>query len=74
MSSSGMWHCVGLVLTDLSEDYSTLRMEAKRSSKTSVNTRPTQRHIPEYDIFNIKQSWKVQRISLFIYSIKKINE
>jgi hypothetical protein len=29
------------------EDFSTLKMEAKRSSETSVHIRPTQRHIPE---------------------------
>jgi hypothetical protein len=31
---------------------STLKMEAIRSSETSVNTRPTQRHIPENDILH----------------------
>jgi hypothetical protein len=38
-------------------DFSTLKMEAIRSFETSVNTRPTQRHIPEDDI--------LQRQSLF---------
>jgi hypothetical protein len=63
MSSSGMWRCVDLALTDwrLSlqppahagsplADSSTLKMEAIRSSETSVNARSTQRHIPEDDI------------------------
>jgi hypothetical protein len=31
-------------------DFSTLKMEAIRSSETSVNARSTQRHIPEDDI------------------------
>jgi hypothetical protein len=31
-------------------DFPTLKMEAILSSETSVNTRPTQRHIPEDDI------------------------
>jgi hypothetical protein len=44
-----MWRCVGLVLTDVS---GTLKMEAIRSSETSVNKRPTQRHIPENDILH----------------------
>jgi hypothetical protein len=33
-------------------DISTLKMEAIRSSETSVNTRSTQRHIPEDDILH----------------------
>jgi hypothetical protein len=36
-------------------DFSTLKMEAMRSSETSVNTRPTQRHIPE----EILHVWKM---------------
>jgi hypothetical protein len=31
-------------------DFSTLKMEAIRSSETSVDAISTQRHIPEYDI------------------------
>jgi hypothetical protein len=31
-------------------DFSTLKMEARRSSETSVHTRSTRRHIPEVDI------------------------
>jgi hypothetical protein len=31
-------------------NFATLKMEAIRSSETSINTRPTQRHIPEDDI------------------------
>jgi hypothetical protein len=31
-------------------DFSTMKMEAIRSSETSVNARSTQRHIPEDDI------------------------
>jgi hypothetical protein len=34
----------------------TLKMEVIRSSETSVNTRPTQRHIPEDDILHIAVS------------------
>jgi hypothetical protein len=61
MSSSAMWRCVILVLTDVQPpghngsslaDFSTLKMEAIRSSETSVNTRTTQRHIPEDDILH----------------------
>jgi hypothetical protein len=33
-------------------DFSTLKMEAIRSSETSVNARSTQRHIPEDDILH----------------------
>jgi hypothetical protein len=33
-------------------DFSTLEMEAIRSSETSVNTRSAQRHIPEDDILH----------------------
>jgi hypothetical protein len=33
-------------------DFSTLKMEAIRSSETSVHTRSTRRHIPEDDIFH----------------------
>jgi hypothetical protein len=36
-------------------NFATLKMEAIRSSEMSVNTRPTQRHIPEDDI--LLQSW-----------------
>jgi hypothetical protein len=70
--SSGMWHRVDMVLTDVSEERiasisqsasnvshgrfawglsynfpSTLKMEAIRSSETSVNTISTRYHIPE---------------------------
>jgi hypothetical protein len=57
LPSSGMWRCVGLVWTDVLEeciasraDFSTLKMEAICSSETSVHTRSTWRHIPEYAI------------------------
>jgi hypothetical protein len=33
-------------------NFATLKMEATRSSETSVNTRTTQRHIPEDDILH----------------------
>jgi hypothetical protein len=33
-------------------DFSTLKMEAIRSSETSVHTRSTRRHIPEDGIFH----------------------
>jgi hypothetical protein len=36
----------------LAGGFSTLKMEAIRSSKTSVHTRPTRRHIPEYGILH----------------------
>jgi hypothetical protein len=58
MSSSGTWRRVDRVWTDCRlqppahdgsslGDFSTLKMEAIRSSETSVHTRPTQCHIPE---------------------------
>jgi hypothetical protein len=34
-------------------NFATLKMEAIRSSETSVNTKPTQRHIPEDDILHL---------------------
>jgi hypothetical protein len=43
-------------LTSLSfplADFSTLKMEAIRSSETSVNARSTQLHIPEDDILQL---------------------
>jgi hypothetical protein len=61
MLSSGMWRCVALVRTDVSENVLrlllntnvssspillTLMMEAIHSSETSVLTRSTKRHIP----------------------------
>jgi hypothetical protein len=58
MSSSGMWRCVGLVLTDVSEERiaSIVRgaklMEGLRSYETSANTRPSQRNIPKDDILH----------------------
>jgi hypothetical protein len=67
MPSSGMWRRVDLVRTNVSEecmqpparagscfaDFSTLMMEAIRSSETSVHTRSTWRHIPEGGKFNL---------------------
>jgi hypothetical protein len=69
MSSSGLWRCADLAITDVSGitdwwlslqppahvgsplvNFSTLMMEAIRSSETSVNTRSTQRHNPEDEI------------------------
>jgi hypothetical protein len=61
-----MWRCVDLALTDVSDehiasisypvprlqDFSTLKMEAIRSSETSVNARSTQLYIPEEDILH----------------------
>jgi hypothetical protein len=56
MSSSGMWRFVGGCRPAHSGsslvDFYTLKMEAIRSAETSVNTRPTQRHIPEDDILH----------------------
>jgi hypothetical protein len=64
MASSGMWRRVELVCTDVSEvaahnlqwflapEFSTLKMEAILSSKTSVHTRSTRRHIPEHGILD----------------------
>jgi hypothetical protein len=37
-------------------NFSTLKMEAIRSSETSVNTRPTQSHFPEDDILHSHRS------------------
>jgi hypothetical protein len=47
-----MWRRVGIVWTDILEDFSTLKMEAIRSSETSVYTRSTRRHIPEDGILD----------------------
>jgi hypothetical protein len=52
MSSSGMCNCVDLMWTDILQppahaDSSTLKMEAIRSSETSVHTRSTKCHISE---------------------------
>jgi hypothetical protein len=48
----GYWASNVPVATGLDGErvFATLKMEAIRSSETSVNTRPTQRHIPEDDI------------------------
>jgi hypothetical protein len=48
-------------------DSSTLKMEAIRSSETSVNARSTQRHIPEDDILHSHRceslkSYKVNQV------------
>jgi hypothetical protein len=75
-----MWRCVGLVLTDVSEErwhppanasaslanFATLKMDAIRSSETLVNTRPTQRHIPEDDILQHEDS--------FYYSLSVVSD
>jgi hypothetical protein len=47
-------------------DFSTLKMEAIRSSETSVKTRPTQRHIPEDDILHshLCENLKSYKISI----------
>jgi hypothetical protein len=58
MSSSGMWRCVDLVSTEVSEVRiasifnveKSAKMEAIIFSETSVDTRSTQCHIPEDDI------------------------
>jgi hypothetical protein len=60
MSSSGMCRCVVLVGSDVSEDF-TLKMEAIRSSETSVPTRTTRRHILQDDILH---SWKTVKYSI----------
>jgi hypothetical protein len=72
-----MWRRVDLVWSDVSEerlrpptyagswlsDFSTLKMEAIRSSETSVHTRCTLRHIPEGGTLNSdcfrKQYWRL---------------
>jgi hypothetical protein len=36
-------------------DFSTLKMEAIRSSETSVNPGSTQHHIPEYDVLHSRR-------------------
>jgi hypothetical protein len=56
MSSSGIGRCVDPGLTDVSDagsqlaDFSILKMEAIRSSETSVNPGSKQRFIAEDDI------------------------
>jgi hypothetical protein len=71
MPSSGIWRRVDIVLTDVSEqrlqppahadssltDFSALKMEATRSSETSVHTRSTRRHIPENYILHTSMSF-----------------
>jgi hypothetical protein len=50
-----MWRHVDHVWNDVSEERiasSTLKMEATRSSETSVHTRSTRRHIPEDGILH----------------------
>jgi hypothetical protein len=58
MPSSGMWRCVDLVGTDVSEEadsslanFATLEMEAMRSFETSVHTRSIHRHIQKTTFF-----------------------
>jgi hypothetical protein len=45
-------------------DFSTLKMEAIRSSEMSVNPGPTQRHIPEDDILQGKLHFPVPGIEV----------
>jgi hypothetical protein len=62
MSSSGMWRCVGLVLSDVSEeDIASIFRVEKSASKEPVraggcslqyHTKSTQPHIPEDDILH----------------------
>jgi hypothetical protein len=54
----------------LSEHFSTLKIEAIRSSETSVNTRPTQRHIPEGDILH---SHRCESLKSCMYLVHVIN-
>jgi hypothetical protein len=65
MSSSALWRCDWwLSLQPPSHagsplaDFSTLKMEAIRSSEISVDARYTQRHIPEDNILQEKSSSK----------------
>jgi hypothetical protein len=63
MPSSGMWRCVYLVWTDVSEERIASIFRVKKSaseeptwtcgSETSVHTRSTWRHTPEDDILEI---------------------
>jgi hypothetical protein len=49
-------------------DFSTLKMEAIRSSETSVDARSTQHHIPEDDILQYKKLFmRLPNISGYFY-------
>jgi hypothetical protein len=77
-----MWRHVDLVWTDVSEeriahagsslaDFSTLKMDAIRSSETSVHTRSTRRHNPEDVILqssmkSVNESYILLRIFTYL--------
>jgi hypothetical protein len=48
-------------------NFDTLKMEAIHSSETSVNTRPTQRHIPEDDILHSHRCESLISYILYLY-------
>jgi hypothetical protein len=54
-------------------DFSTLKMEAIRSSETSVRTRSTRRHIPEDGIFHSHRRENLSSYKIFklIFSLIK---
>jgi hypothetical protein len=67
MPSSEMWRRVGILLTDVDYSYLltlvhrswisyTLKMEAIRSSESSVNKISTRRYIPEHGILHSHRS------------------
>jgi hypothetical protein len=85
MPSSGMWRCVGLVRTDVSEEsvtsqqnanifphlrtVSTQMVEATRSSETSGLTLPTRRPIPEDSILNSHRRGNLSAYNIALLSL-----
>jgi hypothetical protein len=78
LSSSGKWHRVALIRTDISEDCiasifsshsCTLKMEATRSSETSVLIRATRCHFPEDDNHHSHRRGNLKSFSCWSLSI-----
>jgi hypothetical protein len=57
----------------LHSDFSTLKMDAIRSSETSVHTRRTRRHIPEYDILHSHRRENLKSETVCRYAIWRRN-
>jgi hypothetical protein len=87
MPSSGMWRRVDILLTDISEElvYSylltlvhrswisyMLKMEAIRSSETSVNKISTRRHILEDGILHIKNMFTYATLPTFLVRLPRL--